>query len=142
MFRENKKNKNIYLFDVGIRQIILPLILKSGNKSFFKYYMSVERGALVSVMLVGFSLVDFSIAQAQELELAEKNHICFRFFHVSLFERVRNMHLIDNTAELHIRIGRCCRRPRRVEVSALNRKIKNKANDIWCIAISYAFGFT
>lgn len=81
MFRENKKSKNIYLFDVGIRQIILPLILKSANKSFFKYYMSVERGALVSVMIVGFSLVDFSItAQAQELELAEKNHICFRFF--------------------------------------------------------------
>lgn len=31
-----------YLFVVGgIRQIILPLILKSANKSFFKYYMSV-----------------------------------------------------------------------------------------------------
>lgn len=96
MFRENKKSKK-YLFDVGIRQIILPLILKSGNKSFFKYYMSVKRGALDSVMIVGFSLVDFSIAQAQELELAEKNHICFRFFPcLTLWKSPKHV-FIDNT---------------------------------------------
>lgn len=108
-----------YLFDVGIRQIILPLILKSGNKSLFKYYMSNRGGRCVFsswfrswfarpfVAKDFFLLLFFASRSSPRTGFGIKFTFAFAFsVFLSSFKTVRTCTRIDNTTEQHIRIGR------------------------------------
>lgn len=95
--KSEQEKKNVYLFDVGIRQIILPLIWRAAINRRFKYYTCLYRGSLDSAQM----------REPSELASADDSPLCFGhisshfgFFIAGVFSSHRHCTFVAERPEL------------------------------------------